>query len=106
MILLFNKVTIVLFIIPVFIVLYFSISFILVKLLFFFKYSFLKEVLQINENSLIKVLNFIKRLASFINTCIAYKMLLTIFVIIPSEFIKIKIDKILFKIKYVTKNIT
>ena len=43
--------------------------------------------------------------ASFINTCIAYKMLLTIFVTIPSKFIKIKIDKILFNIKHVTKNI-
>lgn len=30
-------------------------------------------------------------------------MLLTIFVIIPSKFIKIKIDKILFNIIYVTK---
>ena len=38
----------------------------------------LKEVLQINENSLINVLNYIKRLEYFPNACIAFRILLTI----------------------------
>ena len=38
----------------------------------------LKEVLQINENSLINVLNYIKRLEYFSNACIAFRILLTI----------------------------
>ena len=37
-----------------------------------------KEVLQINENSPINVLNYIKRLESFLNACIAFRILLTI----------------------------
>ena len=55
----------------------------------------LKEILQINENSLIKVLNYIKRLESFPNVCIVFR----------KEFFKIKINKILFKINYVTRKI-
>ena len=38
----------------------------------------LKEVLQINDNSPIDVINYIKRLESFSNVCIAFKILLTI----------------------------
>ena len=38
----------------------------------------LKEVLQINENSPINVLNYIKRLESFPNACITLRILLTI----------------------------
>ena len=44
----------------------------------------LKEVLQINENSLINVLNYIKRLESFPITCIALRILLTIPVTVTS----------------------
>ena len=38
----------------------------------------LNEVLQINEKSPINVLNYIKRLESFSNACIAFRILLTI----------------------------
>ena len=44
----------------------------------------LKEVLQINDNSPINVLNYIKRLESFPNACIAFKILLTILLTIAS----------------------
>ena len=56
----------------------------------------LKEILQINENSLIKVLNYIKRLESFPNTCIAFGILLTIPVTVASterSFSKLKLIK-------------
>ena len=46
----------------------------------FSKLIVLKEVLQINENSPINVLNYIKRLESFPNACIAFRILLTIHV--------------------------
>ena len=49
--------------------------------------------MQINENSLIKVLNYIKRLESFPNVCIAFR----------KEFFKIKINKILFKINFMSQ---
>jgi hypothetical protein len=38
----------------------------------------LKEILQIEESALIDILNYIKRLDSFPNACIAYRILLTI----------------------------
>ena len=44
----------------------------------------LKEVLQINENSPINVLNYIKKLESFSNACIAFRILLTIPVTVAS----------------------
>ena len=44
----------------------------------------LKEVLQINENSPINVLNYIKRLESFPNACKAFRILLTIPVTVAS----------------------
>ena len=56
----------------------------------------LKEVLQINENSPINVLNYIKRLESFPNACIAFKILLTIPVTVASaerSFSKLKLIK-------------
>ena len=56
----------------------------------------LKEVLQINENSLINVLNYIKRLESFPNTCIAFRILLNIPVTVASaesSFSKLKLIK-------------
>ena len=56
----------------------------------------LKEVLQINENSPINLLNYIKRLESFPNACIAFRILLTIHVIIASierSFSKLKLIK-------------
>ena len=67
----------------------------------------LKEVLQINESSPINVLNYIKRLESFPNACITFKILLTIPVTVAfrKKFFKIKINKILFKIKYIRRKI-
>ena len=56
----------------------------------------LKEVLQINEKSPINVLKYIKRLESFPNTCIAFRILLTIPVTIASaerSFPKLKLIK-------------
>ena len=56
----------------------------------------LKEILQINENSSINVLNYIKRLESFPDTCIAFKILLTIHIIVTSaerSFSKLKLIK-------------
>ena len=44
----------------------------------------LKEILQINEKSPINVLNYIKRLGSFPNAYIAFKILLTIPVTVTS----------------------
>ena len=60
----------------------------------FSKLKVLKEVLQINENSLINVLNYIKRLESFPNACIAFRILLTIHVRVASaewSFSKLKL---------------
>ena len=62
----------------------------------FSKLKVLKEVLQINENSPINVLNHIKRLESFPNTCIAFGILLTILVTVASvgrSFSKLKLIK-------------
>ena len=56
----------------------------------------LKEVLQINENSPINVLNYIKRLESFPNACIVFRILLTILVTVASterSFSKLKLIK-------------
>ena len=56
----------------------------------------LKEILQINENSSINVLNYKKRLESFPDTCIAFKILLTIHVTVASaerSFSKLKLIK-------------
>ena len=56
----------------------------------------LKEVLQISENSPINVLNYIKRLKSFPNACIAFRILLTIHVTVASakrSFSKLKLIK-------------
>ena len=56
----------------------------------------LKEILQINDNSPINVLNYIKRLESFPNACIAFRILLTISVIVASaekSFSKLKLIK-------------
>ena len=56
----------------------------------------LKEVLQINENSPINVLNYIKRLEYFSNACISFRILLTIPVTIASaerSFSKLKLIK-------------
>ena len=50
--------------------------------------------MQINENSSIKVLNYIKRLESFPNACIAFRILLTIPVTVTSaerSFSKLKL---------------
>ena len=52
--------------------------------------------MQINENFPINVLNYIKRLASFPNACIAFRILLTIPVTVASveiSFSKLKLIK-------------
>ena len=52
--------------------------------------------MQINKNSLINVLNYIKKLESFPNTCIAFRILLTILVTVTSAkriFSKLKLIK-------------
>ena len=57
----------------------------------------LKEVLQRNENSPINVLNYIKRLESFPNACITFRILLTIPLTIASvkrSFLKLKLIKL------------
>ena len=62
----------------------------------FLKLKVLKEVLQINENSPINLLNYIKRLEYFRNACIAFKILLTIHVTVASakiSFLKLKLIK-------------
>ena len=62
----------------------------------FSKLKVLKEVLQINENSPINVLNYVKRLEFFPNACIAFRILLTILVTIASaerSFSKLKLIK-------------
>ena len=56
----------------------------------------LKEVLQINENSPINVLNYVKRLEFFPNACIAFRILLTILVTVAfaeRSFSKLKLIK-------------
>ena len=53
--------------------------------------------MQINENSPINVLNYIKRLESFPNACIAFRILLTIPLTIASakrSFLKLKLIKL------------
>ena len=50
----------------------------------FSKLKVLKEILQTNENTPIDVLNYIKRLHSFPNAYIAYRILLTIPVTVAS----------------------
>ena len=62
----------------------------------FLELKVLKEILQINENSLIKVLNYIKRLESFPNACITFRILLTIHVTVAAterSFSKLKLIK-------------
>ena len=58
----------------------------------------LKEILQIKDYTPIDILNYIKRLDSFPNTCIAYRILLTIPVTVASAkriffFFKLKLIK-------------
>ena len=62
----------------------------------FLELKVLKEVLQINENSPINVLNYIKRIEFFPNACIAFRILLTIAVTVASaeiKFSKLKLIK-------------
>jgi hypothetical protein len=56
----------------------------------------LKEIIQIEESAPIDILNYIKRLDSFPNACIAYRILLTIPVTVASaerSFSKLKLIK-------------
>ena len=62
----------------------------------FLELKVLKEVLQINKNSPINVLNYIKKLESFPNACITFRILLTIPVTVASterSFSKLKLIK-------------
>ena len=61
------------------------------------KLNILKEILQIKDYTSIDILNYIKRLDSFPNACIAYRILLTIPVTIASakrSFSKLKLIKL------------
>ena len=62
----------------------------------FLELNILKEILQIKDYTPIDILNYIKRLNSFPNTYIAYKILLTIHVIVAyakRSFSKLKLIK-------------
>ena len=62
----------------------------------FLELKVLKEILQIKDYTPIDILNYIKRLDSFPNTCIAYRILLTIHVTVASaerSFSKLKLIK-------------
>ena len=62
----------------------------------FLELKVLKEILQINENSPINVLNYIKRLESFPNACITFRILLIITITVAStkrSFSKLKLIK-------------
>ena len=62
----------------------------------FSKLIVIKEVMQIDENTPINVLNYLKRLDSFPNAYIAYRILLTIPVTVVSperKFSKLKLIK-------------
>ena len=62
----------------------------------FSELNVLKEILQIKDYTPIDILNYIKRLDSFLNTCIAYRILLIIHITIASvekSFSKLKLIK-------------
>ena len=62
----------------------------------FSKLNVLKEILQLKYYTPIDILNYIKRLNSFPNTCIAYRYLLTILVTVvfaEKSFSKLKLIK-------------
>ena len=62
----------------------------------FSELNVLKEILQIKYYTPIDILNYIKRLDSFPNTCIAYRILLTIPITVSSterSFSKLKLIK-------------
>jgi len=56
----------------------------------------LREIIQVENNYLMEILNLIKRLDSFPNACIAYRIMLTIPVTVASaeiSFSKLKLIK-------------
>ena len=62
----------------------------------FSELNVLKEIIQIKDYTPIDILNYIKRLDSFLNTCIAYRILLIIHITIASvekSFSKLKLIK-------------
>ena len=62
----------------------------------FSELNILKEILQIKDYTPIDILNYIKRLDSFLNACIVYRILLTILVTVTSaerSFLKLKLIK-------------
>ena len=62
----------------------------------FSELNVLKEILQIKDYTPIGILNYIKRLDSFLNTCIAYRILLIIHITVASvekSFSKLKLIK-------------
>ena len=68
----------------------------------FSELKFLKEILQIKDYTSIDILNYIKRLDSFPNTCITYRILLAITV---TCFCKKKFFKIISKINDIPRKI-
>nr|KYP43290.1 hypothetical protein KK1_035246 [Cajanus cajan] len=59
----------------------------------FSELKLLKEILTNEINTQLKILNYIKRSCSFPNTYIAYKILLTLSVIVERSFSKLKLIK-------------
>jgi hypothetical protein len=62
----------------------------------FLELKVLKEILQIEESAPIGILNYVKRLDSFPNACIAYRILLTMpitIAFIERSFSKLKLIK-------------
>jgi hypothetical protein len=62
----------------------------------FLELKVLKEILQIEESTPISILNYVKRLDSFSNACIAYRILLTMPItvtFIERSFSKLKLIK-------------
>jgi hypothetical protein len=62
----------------------------------FLELKVLKEILQIEESAPISILNYVKRLDSFSNACIAYRILLTMPItvaFIERSFSKLKLIK-------------
>ena len=64
--------------------------------LYYSNTNLLNLIMQIDENTTINVLNYLKRLDSFPNAYIAYKILLTVHVMVASverSFLKLKLIK-------------
>ena len=74
----------------------------------FFELKVFREIIQVEDNDLMKMLKQTKRLDSFLNTHIAYKIIIRVHIIVAStqrKFFEIKIDLIFFKINNASRNI-